>query len=524
MLESLEKLRKDADHITEQAEGLDYSRTRNIIYRHVDAIQAEIDKYYTPKINDDSTPENVVTADVDGSNDGNEDSREKLEADISRFYWEHENELFSHIGVLDAIYSWLDRHAAITEREFIHSHPICGGSDTCHATNLLNSESVERETPQTAENATSKDEIRDFDVWSVAYEIYCAGGWVDNGNEPNPPTDGIWKLLDRQSAITADEEQHVAAIASREAGKVLRDEIAELQEQVNELIAENAHLKGTLDDIHENDTATNGINKRLLEQIEELKAERDKLLERKCPGYDADTHTCNYHAQGFELNHETLNRLKRENAKLSSDELHWRNEAEWFKGQFRKCLESTRCDNVGSLMSYPLPEGLVEPYQMVTDAIYSLRDFYADDKRIIENLNDELRDAESERDRYRELWIQECWHCGYQQRELARFNGVKYPPLTSKDGKPIHRGQTLYGEDGQAWKIDRWDGHYLWSENDEKRLRPEWLTHESPDSLASVVSDLRKLSSDFMSDVYKRDECGYIDGIADRIEKLGGES
>ena len=108
--------------------------------------------------------------------------------------------------------------------------------------------------------------------------------------------------------------------------------------------------------------------------------------ERTCPGYDPDEHRCNYHAQDFELNDATVSRLKRENAKLqarleelalysgpqdvlpgdegydyerawsghvryigelqaerkklqdenaklSSDELHWRNQAQAFKAE-----------------------------------------------------------------------------------------------------------------------------------------------------------------------------------------------
>ena len=97
---------------------------------------------------------------------------------------------------------FLDRQAAITERETLHSHPMCAGSDACPASNRPIGESVDRETPDTDGIGASKDEIRDFDVWNVAYEIYCAGGYVDNGNEPNPPTDGIRELLDRQAAIT----------------------------------------------------------------------------------------------------------------------------------------------------------------------------------------------------------------------------------------------------------------------------------------------------------------------------------
>lgn len=69
-------------------------------------------------------------------------------------------------------------------------------------------EYVDHETPETSENGASKNEISDFDVWNVAYEIYCAGGYVDDGNEPNPPTDGIRELLNRQAAITERETLH----------------------------------------------------------------------------------------------------------------------------------------------------------------------------------------------------------------------------------------------------------------------------------------------------------------------------
>ena len=222
------------------------------------------------------------------------DSREKLEADAIAYcdHFQCTRQRFNEEKLL----ALLDRQASITEREYIHSHPICGGSDTCHATNLLNSESVERETPQTAENATSKDEIRDFDVWSVAYEIYCAGGWVDNGNEPNPPTDGIWKLLDRQAEITADKIQHDAAIASREAGKVLRDEIAawksraeklqsqlECAQDVNErqdaeyvrLKAELESKNAQLDEIARCGTADAALNEKLAGERDELQKKVD---------------------------------------------------------------------------------------------------------------------------------------------------------------------------------------------------------------------------------------------------------
>ena len=101
--------------------------------------------------------------------------------------------------------------------------------------NRPNGESADRETPETSEIGASKDEIRVFDVWNVAYKIYRAGGYVDNGDEPNPPTDGIRELLDRQAAITREEVNHVAGIAAHEAGKILREQIDELEAERDEL-------------------------------------------------------------------------------------------------------------------------------------------------------------------------------------------------------------------------------------------------------------------------------------------------
>ena len=116
----------------------------------------------------------------------------------------------------------LERQAAITRRETLHDNPTCSGRSTCAANRPI-SESADRETPETSEIGASKDEIRDFDVWSVAYEIYCAGGYVDNGNEPNPPTDGIRELLDRQADITRRELQDEMDRLTRENIALARD-------------------------------------------------------------------------------------------------------------------------------------------------------------------------------------------------------------------------------------------------------------------------------------------------------------
>lgn len=175
------------------------------------------------------------------------DTREKLEADVRRKQREWSQSPCALDTNFHEVIGWLDRQAAITERETLHSHPMCAGSDACPALNRPNGESADRETPDTAGIGTSKDEIRDFDVWNVAYEIYCAGGYVDNGNEPNPPTDGICELLDRQAAITEREvklrELHKFEENHRWHVRSIEEVNQQLNERIAELKAEIATLK-----------------------------------------------------------------------------------------------------------------------------------------------------------------------------------------------------------------------------------------------------------------------------------------
>ena len=240
--------------------------------------------------------------DCESTVDAGEDTREKLEADVrgkvvySPMIDKNTDAIVASVG--DAI-GWLDRQAAITEREFIHSHPVCGGSDTCHATNLLNSESVEREMPQTAENVTSKDEIRDFDVWSVAYEIYCAGGWVDNGNEPSPPTDGIWKLLDRQAAITDREGREAWHKAASGEIYQAKREADELREKYNDLLERRTKVDCNCDCCN-------------------WQKERDELRERVA-GLEAELAAREDYPNGFVQHSELFERLG--DAERERDEL-----------------------------------------------------------------------------------------------------------------------------------------------------------------------------------------------------------
>lgn len=219
--------------------------------------EAEAIAAWNDRANDNMTAKSVVSDKHVDANDGSmaqADNRERLEEDAFELAstiwhkgcaWESGVEDINLVGWKEEdVIALLDRQAAITRHEVLHSNPMCGGRDVCHATNLPDSESVERETPNTAGIGALKDEIRDFDVWSVAYEIYCAGGYVDNGSEPNPPTSGIYELLDRQAAITraevfADGEFDCMTCAAK----------AELREQVEKLTAERDHFRKHVDQL-----------------------------------------------------------------------------------------------------------------------------------------------------------------------------------------------------------------------------------------------------------------------------------
>lgn len=169
------------------------------------------------------------------------DSREKLEADVCKHYAYSTTTLMYPPSAnkttdmlralpVDTVIGWLDRQAAITKRETLHDNP----------------------NRPTSEIGASKDEIRDVDVWNVAYEIYCAGGYVDNGNEPNPPTDGIRKLLDRQAAITREEADAGCNKCFTERHKrerELGEAIDGLTEQVDELTAERDQLTKAINEL-----------------------------------------------------------------------------------------------------------------------------------------------------------------------------------------------------------------------------------------------------------------------------------
>lgn len=69
-------------------------------------------------------------------------------------------------------------------------------------------------------------------------------------------------------------------------------------------------------------------------------------------------------------------------------------ERDYWRGQFKRCLchaiRQEDGDNLDKIMTYPTPEGFIEPYQLVTDEITSLRDFYADTAKRADKLESEV--------------------------------------------------------------------------------------------------------------------------------------
>ena len=68
--------------------------------------------------------------------------------------------------------------------------------------------------------------------------------------------------------------------------------------------------------------------------------------------------------------------------------------------------------------------------------------------------------------------------------------------LTDKNGEPIGLGDYRYGEDGKRWRIVGIGERYVWGncapEGGQKRLKPEWLSKEEPDTWERILEDAQE--------------------------------
>ena len=139
-----------------------------------------------------------------------------------------------------------------------------------------------------------------------------------------------------------------------------------------------------------------------------------------------------------------------------------------------------------------------------------------------------VRECENERDTLKagsDYWSEACAKLTAENMELAcecagtmTANVVECP--SASDGLPLRIGETVWGQDGKAWRLTAIGpthvfGRATGSKND-KRLRPEWLTHERPDSWAAIERDARTIDgacTDLMSAADLVARCKRLAGV-----------
>ena len=141
-----------------------------------------------------------------------------------------------------------------------------------------------------------------------------------------------------------------------------------------------------------------------------------------------------------------------------------------------------------------------------------------------------VRECENERDALkaeRDEWCAACAELQCEVNELSaqlaeamlgRVPPAECPP--DSNGEPIFVGDTVYGQDGKCFKVTATGPSHVFgragaSKND-KRLRPEWLTHERPDSWEAVERDARTIDAcctDLMSAADLVARCKRLAGV-----------
>lgn len=101
-----------------------------------------------------------------------------------------------------------------------------------------------------------------------------------------------------------------------------------------------------------------------------------------------------------------------------------------------------------------------------------------------------------------------------------------------KDGRPIIAGDVVYGDDGKVWRVHeivllavtesgrKFSVKAVCDDGAKRGLRPEWLSHERPDSLERIANELEAWCDDVDVD---GDACDKPRDLAERIRKLAKE-
>lgn len=453
-----------------------------------------------------------------------DDTREKLEADVyDGFRALDETEQVRDIW-RSRVHGWLDRQAAITRRETLLENPLhnnpyvglvrgkqwerkessdyycgkCGWKVTDHdsycpecggalhrATNRPTSQSDAPKTEETAENGATKSEMRDFDdsrekleadVEAHYTHTVSTAMWPESANKRtryvSVPMDKVLGWLDRQEAITSKEWCHSHDVLEEE----LERERAERDEQQRSAVKLEAELRNVKEHA---DRQRVRISE--LEMLHvSMKAQRDALQQK---------------VDALEL---------RERCASDYD---FRQAAEMWEEAFEdKCAELVSLQEKVDELQRRLAEheDVAEKFASLSGGTLCVG---------TKAMTDKVAELTAERDRLLEQ-LDRVW-------------------LKDADGKPLHIGYTRYGEDGTEWHVTgfRWGSSHPVQGVDGKGrrrdLKPEWLRSEKPDSLGSLLEDVRRGAlayprdrvSGYLEDNHSIGEAVLLD-VRDRIEKM----
>lgn len=144
----------------------------------------------------------------------------------------------------------------------------------------------------------------------------------------------------------------------------------------------------------------------------------------------------------------------------------------------------------------------------------------------VEDMEALVREVEAERDELsseRDHWREECAkHIKEWAARCSEQMSGPSAPLAS-DGRPLRIGETVWGQDGKAFAVAGVGPEFVWGRAEgrktHKRLRPEWLTHERPDSWAAVERDAVSLDK---AQYAHYDAFFNAAGLVARCKKLAG--
>ena len=418
-----------------------------------------------------------------------DDTREKLEADVRK--------VFGYRIEMPTVIGWLDRQAAITERETTASYCNDKGwwdaAEECSRAVALCHEKDERIEELESER----------DKWVSNAEV-----GFERIKELEAERDALQQKVDElelRERCAQDYDYRQAAemweqafedkcaelhLLAEERDDLLRI-TKELEERNGELLEGRAHWIDQAVSIyrrfypHNEYAVPDDVSSMVLAKIAELEAERDEW-KTKCDTYEvaykqADAERKRYSEQIDELFAER-DELKAELRECDEQRLEYRDQRDHLQA------------NVDEL------SGRLEDHIANGDRLFNaLIDTTADRDRLLEQLN--------------RVWLKDA------------------------DGNPLHIGESRYGEDGTGWRVTgfRWGSSHpvqgVDGEGRRRDLKPEWLRSERPDSLGSLLEDVRRGAlayprdriTGYLEDNHSIGEAVLLD-VRDRIEKLAGGS